>query len=65
MLTCREVTLLLSQAQDRKLSTVQGVRLRLHLAICKGCANFSKQMDYLRQACRLFVAESRENDPAA
>ena len=28
------------------------MRLRLHLAICEGCANFKRQMDFLRHAVR-------------
>ncbi|MBE2258970.1 MAG: zf-HC2 domain-containing protein [Candidatus Accumulibacter sp.] len=62
MLTCREVTQLLSQGQDRKLSTVERLRLRLHLALCRGCANFKKQMDYLHLACRMFVTRASGND---
>ncbi|MCB1932059.1 MAG: zf-HC2 domain-containing protein [Candidatus Accumulibacter sp.] len=55
MLTCREVTQLLSEGQDRKLTVAERVRLRIHLAMCQGCARFRKQMDFLHQACRQFV----------
>ena len=57
MLTCREVTQLLPEAQERELSLAERLRLRLHLAMCQGCANFKKQMSFLHDACRHFVAE--------
>jgi hypothetical protein len=50
MLSCKEVTRLVSQGLDRKLGFAERVRLRVHLGICDGCTNFSKQMDFLRKA---------------
>jgi hypothetical protein len=52
MLTCKEVSRLVSQGLDRKLGFGERVALRLHLAICEGCANFNKQMRYLRRAAQ-------------
>ncbi|MES2771597.1 MAG: zf-HC2 domain-containing protein [Pseudomonadota bacterium] len=51
MLNCKEATHLLSQAQDRRLSLAESMRLKMHLAICRGCQNFKSQMRFLRQAC--------------
>ena len=54
MLTCKEVSRLVSQGLDRRLGFGERVRLRIHLAICDGCANFKKQTVFLREAvCRL------------
>ncbi len=50
MLSCKEVTRLVSQGLDRRLGFAERVRLRLHLAICDGCTNFHKQLAFLRQA---------------
>lgn len=50
MLTCQEVSRLVSQGLDRRLGLFERLRLRLHLAICDGCTNFKKQMDFLRRA---------------
>jgi len=50
MLTCKEVSHLVSQGLDRKLGFGERVALRLHLAICHGCTNFNKQMAFLRRA---------------
>jgi predicted anti-sigma-YlaC factor YlaD len=55
MLTCKDVTHLLSEGQDRKLTIAERVRLEMHLLMCTGCANFSRQMDFLRSACRRYV----------
>ena len=50
MLSCKQVTRLVSQGLDRELGFAERVRLRVHLAICDGCTNFKKQMDFLRRA---------------
>jgi len=50
MLSCKEVSRLVSQGLDRRLGVLERLRLRLHLAICDGCTNFSKQMAFLRKA---------------
>lgn len=54
MLTCKETSLLLSQAQERSLSRTERLALRLHLLLCKGCRNFRAQLDVLRIAIRRF-----------
>lgn len=51
-LKCSEVSRLVSQGLDRRLSLGERVRLRVHLAICEGCTNFKRQMDFLRLAVR-------------
>jgi Putative zinc-finger len=49
MLTCKEATRLVSQGLDRRLGLAERLALRLHLLICDGCANFSKQAAFLRR----------------
>ena len=60
MLDCKEVTRLVSQGLDRDLSLGERTALRLHLAICEGCRNVSKQLAFLRRAVK-GLAE-REDD---
>jgi len=55
MLNCKEVTHLLSEGQDRRLTLGERVQMEMHLAMCKGCSNFRKQMSFLRTACRRYV----------
>jgi predicted anti-sigma-YlaC factor YlaD len=52
MLSCKEVSRLVSQGLDRRLGLVERLRLRVHLALCDGCTNFSEQMAFLRKALR-------------
>ena len=52
MLSCKEVSRLVSQGLDRRLGFTERLRLRVHLAICDGCTNFKKQMDFLRKAVK-------------
>jgi len=52
MFNCKQATRLISQEQDRKLSTKELIGLRLHLLICGGCTNFNKQLHFIRTACR-------------
>jgi len=52
ILSCKEVTRLVSQGMDRRLPFGRRVSLRVHFAICNGCTNFSKQMAFLQKAVR-------------
>jgi predicted anti-sigma-YlaC factor YlaD len=60
MLSCKQVTRLLSQGLDRDLGFTERVRLRVHLAICEGCTNFSTQVTLLRQAMAKLAEQSPE-----
>lgn len=62
MLSCKEVTHLLSDSQDRKLTLGERINLEMHLAICNGCSNFRKQMDFLRTACRRYADKAMHDD---
>ena len=62
MLSCKEVTRLLSERQDRKLMLSERIPLQMHLAMCKGCTNYQKQMDFLRTACRRYTATVSGDD---
>ena len=54
MLSCKEVTHLLSEAQDRKITLPERVNLEMHLAVCKGCKNFRNQRLATPHPLRLF-----------
>jgi hypothetical protein len=62
MPTCRETTELASRAMDSRLSFADRMALRLHLAICKNCAQFNLQLKEMR---RLFRVETGGSDDAA
>jgi hypothetical protein len=64
MLNCREATRLVSEGMERRLTLVEGMRLRLHLMICRGCSNFRRHMASLRQLARAYTKGTRgEPDP--
>lgn len=52
MLSCKQVTRLLSERQDRDLGFGERLTLRLHLSICDGCTAVNRQFDFLRRAVR-------------
>lgn len=52
MLSCKQTAYLLSQNQDQPLGLAERLGLRMHLAMCAGCRNLGRQMDFLRRACR-------------
>ena len=54
MLSCKEISVLLSQAQERRLGLGEWLGLKLHLMLCDGCANFRKQLDFIRAAIKRF-----------
>ncbi|HKP66653.1 MAG TPA: zf-HC2 domain-containing protein [Casimicrobiaceae bacterium] len=56
LLSCKEATRLMSQAQDRPLGYAERVKLRLHLAACTACTRFSRQMTLLREAMSRYRA---------
>lgn len=58
MLTCKEATRRLSESLDRPLTLSERLSLRLHLAMCRGCSNYERQMVMLREACRRFLDRS-------
>ena len=53
--TCREVSELLSQAQDRNLTPREKFALYVHLPLCNGCRNFRHQLTFLRRAVRQYL----------
>lgn len=54
MLSCKEVSVLLSEAQERRLGRAERWSIQLHLFLCKGCNNFRAQLEFLRAAVRRY-----------
>lgn len=52
MLSCKEVTVLLSKAQDARLAWHERLAVRLHLLYCRGCARLKTQLAFLHRAAR-------------
>lgn len=52
MLHCREVSKLVSESMDRELPLRQRLQVWMHLAMCRMCAGFARQLRILRRAAR-------------
>ena len=60
MLSCKDVSRLLSEARERRLGLGERFALRLHLMMCAGCNNFRKQLDFINAAMRRYRDRSEE-----
>jgi hypothetical protein len=52
MLSCKEVSLLLSKTCDQELAWRERLAVRLHLLYCRGCRQFGKHLQFLRAVGR-------------
>lgn len=50
--TCKQVTHLVLQAEDRALPWRERLAVRLHLLVCKACPRFVAQVALMRRASR-------------
>jgi hypothetical protein len=50
MFNCKDISRLVSRAQDRELGAFARWKLRVHLAACDACTQFERQMRFLREA---------------
>ncbi|MFY7863832.1 zf-HC2 domain-containing protein [Roseateles sp.] len=48
--SCREITQLVLQGEDRSLTLGERVKTRVHLLMCKACPVFVDQLALMRQA---------------
>ena len=64
MLSCKEVSHLVSESLDRKLSLWQRIQVRLHLLMCRFCSRFRKQALFLRDAARRYLTAVEETETA-
>lgn len=53
MLTCQDMSRLLSDAMDRTLPLHVQVRMRMHLLICKLCRRYKQQLALIRDVLRI------------
>jgi hypothetical protein len=54
VLSCKDVTHLVSQMQERRLGPFERWALRVHLAVCEACTRFEAQMRFLQDAMRKY-----------
>lgn len=60
MISCKDVSRLVSASLDRPLTLRERVRLRLHLWMCRNCNNFAEQMNAMHAAMRRLMGGADE-----
>lgn len=66
LLSCAEAARRISDSMDRPLPAWDRIRLRGHLAICKFCERYRRQLQFLRSALRQHpdrLAEPSSDEP--
>lgn len=63
MLTCKDATTLVSRSMDGPLPWRQRFSLRMHLAMCRFCRRYERQLRFLRIASRLLGEDHASADP--
>jgi hypothetical protein len=64
MRNCKEVTALVIAREDRDLPLAEQLALRVHMAMCKACPNFERQVLTMRNAMKQW-RHYRSDDDAA
>lgn len=49
-LSCRDVTRLVLEGEDRHLRLSERLGVRVHMIICKACPKFARQVQFMRGA---------------
>jgi len=56
MLSCKDVTQLISESMDASLPIGKRIGVRLHLLICKFCLRYKRQLLLIRETARHLAA---------
>jgi len=62
MLNCKQVSQLVSQSLDRRLTWKERMAVRMHLIICKYCKRFEQQLHAMRKAIKRMATEVEQDD---
>jgi hypothetical protein len=54
LVSCKDASRLLSQAEERPMSASQRMRVKWHLAVCGMCRAFERQLAVMREAMRRY-----------
>lgn len=61
---CSDISRLVSDSMDRKLSFYQRLGIRIHLMMCRYCARYRKQLFFLRKAIRFHSETAVDEKPS-
>jgi hypothetical protein len=62
--SCRDMTHLLSQSMDRRLSVYNRLVIWLHLTICDHCGRFAEHLAFIRKVNRSILKYAEKLSPA-
>lgn len=62
MLSCKEMSRLISQGQDRSLTMRERINKWVHLSICNACRQFQAQLRWLRVALKMQSKRAEEDE---
>lgn len=54
MRSCREISELVSQGMDKKLSLAERLAIRFHIMMCSQCRNFTHQTQFMRKTAQRY-----------
>lgn len=54
MLTCKEVSVLMSDSLDKRLPLRKRFQVKFHWFMCKNCARYSDQLNIIRRIARKY-----------
>lgn len=54
LVSCKDVSHLLSQEQERPLTGFARLKVKWHLAVCRMCQAFDKQLHFMRETMRRY-----------
>jgi len=60
MISCEQASRLLSERLDRTLTRRERLALGMHLAMCRACLRFRRQVGFLHRACRVAGGQDPE-----
>ncbi len=64
MISCRDVSALVSRSLDESLTVRERMKIRLHLMFCEACSRFERQVRFMDRAMRDYARKDPEGDGA-
>ncbi len=62
MMSCKDISSLISLGQDQKLSMQERIMVRLHLFFCEACSRFNTQIHFIDEAMNLYIKNKSDGE---
>jgi len=62
MLSCKEVSNLVSQSQNRSLKMREQLAVKIHLLVCRMCRRYQRQISFLTEASRKLLQDPQKSE---